>query len=78
MNQPVLPLVSRRAASQLLGISQTTLWRFVRRQELPFVRLGTRLFFDSQDLRLFIQRHKSSRPVRGRRKPSHGNSASPV
>ena len=41
--------------SKLLKISTSTLYRWVHRKEIQFVKLGGRLLFESEKIQEFIQ-----------------------
>ena len=65
-------LIPRREAARLLGVSQTTLWRMVRRRQLGAILVGERrLLFEPGELRSFIKRSRG-------RMPSHKSSGGQV
>ena len=57
---PVAPLlVDEREARRLLGgLCAKTLFNLRRAGNLPSVRVGSRVFYDVNDLRAFVQRQK--------------------
>lgn len=61
----VQALLSRREIQDLTGLSETTLWRYVARGELPVVRFGGRVLFRPGDVESFIARHVTPTPRRG-------------
>lgn len=58
MTDPIYhePLLSPEQAAALLGVSPGTLcvWRSVRRYNLPFVKIGSRVKYRRTDLESFI------------------------
>jgi excisionase family DNA binding protein len=49
------PLIGIRDAASVLGLSEDTIYRWVERGELPFIRLGTRqIRFRLSDLESWI------------------------
>jgi excisionase family DNA binding protein len=50
------PLLDVTQALEVLGISEATLYRFVRRGELAVVKLGDRTFFRPRDLEALVER----------------------
>lgn len=52
-------LLSPAAAAERLGLKKQTLaiWRIEKRQPLPYVKLGGRVFYRAEDLEKFIERN---------------------
>jgi predicted site-specific integrase-resolvase len=50
-------LLDTENAAKFLGLSHKTLeaWRYADRIELPYVRLGRRIFYEVPDLLAFVQ-----------------------
>ena len=46
--------------SKLLNISTSTLYRWVHRKEIPFVKLGGRLLFEGEKIQEFIKQKKDA------------------
>jgi excisionase family DNA binding protein len=51
-------LVTAREAAKLLGCSERTLWTITDRKELPVVRIGRRVSYDTRDLSSWIEAQK--------------------
>ena len=51
-------LMSSSKASEYLGISIWTLYRWTKEGRVPYVQLGRRKLFDISDLEQFIENHK--------------------
>lgn len=53
-------LLDTQNAAKFLGLSAKTLesWRYADRVELPYVRLGRRIFYEVPDLLGFVQAGK--------------------
>ena len=47
-------LFSLKEVAERLRISRTSVWRLVRRRDLPIVRIGSRRLVRSEDLEAFI------------------------
>ncbi len=63
-------LLSRDVVAQALGISTCTLWRLVKRGDLPAIRVGPRrLLIDARDLDAYINRQRTSTRRARRRRP---------
>lgn len=61
-SKPVTPeYLTMRDVAKLLKVSERTVYSFIKRDGLPFVRLGSSVRFDPQDLPKWIE----SRKVRG-------------
>jgi excisionase family DNA binding protein len=52
------PLLDRRQAATILGISTRTLSRLAKRGEIPFVRVGSSHRFTVEDLKAFIGQNR--------------------
>jgi predicted DNA-binding transcriptional regulator AlpA len=64
MNLENLPrLLNKKGASQVLGVSITTLDLLRKTKGLRSVKIGWLVRFDPKDLQEFIARHKSRRPL---------------
>ena len=50
-------LIGIAKASEILGVSKNTLYRYVKKQQIPFVRFNHRVFFVEEKLREFIEKH---------------------
>ncbi len=50
MNNITNTLLKPQEVRQLLGISKSTLYRMVERQEIPYLRISSRLRFSRQQL----------------------------
>src|SRR4051794_14427038 len=61
----VARLLSRDDAASFLGISLTTFQEHVQSQ-LPVVRIGRRLLFDLEDLKIWVDRQKQATDFDGR------------
>ena len=46
--------------SKLLNISTSTLYRWVHKKEIPFVKLGGRLLFEGEKIQEFIKQNSVS------------------
>jgi excisionase family DNA binding protein len=55
---PLEALLTVKEVAELLRIHQVTVYRMVRRRDLPSVRVGRELRFDPADLRRWIEAHK--------------------
>lgn len=55
-----LKLLTIREASELLQISERTIWSFTHRGELPAVKLGRSIRYHPTDLNRFIENKKSA------------------
>lgn len=51
-------MISVREAAQMLGIAPSTVYRFVHQQRLPFIKIGSRVLFDLDDLSEWVREHK--------------------
>jgi hypothetical protein len=53
-------LVDAEAAGEFLGVSTLTLqaWRFHKRYNLPYVKIGSRVMYDVNDLAAFVESRK--------------------
>jgi excisionase family DNA binding protein len=59
-------LLSYKAAGKVLGCTERTIYEFVRRGELPSVRLGNRsVRVDPADLKRFIEGRKTGKAGAG-------------
>ena len=58
---PALALTIREAAAAL-RLSERTIFRIIRRGELPFVKIGTSLRIMPDDLVAFVQKHRAAPP----------------
>jgi excisionase family DNA binding protein len=52
------PLMRKRTAAALLGVSPTTIDRLVRAGQLPAVRVGGSVRFVLSDVEAFVERQK--------------------
>lgn len=43
--------------SKLLNISTSTLYRWVHKKEIPFVKLGGKLLFDEDEIQEFVKQN---------------------
>ena len=53
-------LIDYVEAARLLGLSKDTLRRYVSCRKLPFYKIGTRVFFDPEELRTWVYERKVS------------------
>lgn len=51
--RPITEYRTNREAAQYLRVSEITLWR-LRKQGLPFHRIGAKLLYDQADLQTFM------------------------
>ena len=51
-------LVNIEGAAELLGVSVRHVRRLVAERRVPFVKWGSRLHFDPQELAVWIDRHR--------------------
>ncbi|HCV00018.1 MAG TPA: hypothetical protein DGL25_02355 [Dehalococcoidia bacterium] len=51
-------MVSVPDVAELLGLAPSTVYRFVRQQRLPFIKIGSRVLFDLDDLSEWVREHK--------------------
>ncbi len=53
-------LLDTKNAARFLGLSYKTLesWRYADNVELPYVRLGGKIFYEVKDLLGFVEKHK--------------------
>lgn len=58
MSNTLTPLIDRRAAADLLRVSERTLWSLTKKQEIPHVRIGTRVLYEPEALQRFIERNR--------------------
>jgi excisionase family DNA binding protein len=65
-------LVNAHVASELLGVSERTLWTLTQTGGLPYVRVGRRVMYSPDSLRAWIAAQEA-RNARG--KPDAGVSA---
>ena len=51
-------LLNRREAAEMLGISSGTLavWLCCKRYDLPYIKLGSRVMYDYDDILKFIEK----------------------
>jgi Helix-turn-helix domain len=66
MSDPIMPsellpemrLCSPPSAASILGVTKDTLaiWRCTKRYQLPYVKIGRKVFYRFSDLQKFIQR----------------------
>lgn len=49
------PLMNIVETSNYLGIAKNTIYAWVHKKQIPFVKLGGRLFFKAKDLEQFIE-----------------------
>ena len=54
------PLLSLNEVAQLLSVSRPTVYRLVRWGDLAPIRVGERLRFEQEDVRLYLERHRVS------------------
>lgn len=60
-SQPIHPLaVGRREAATMLGISERLLWTYTNDGTIPHVRLGTRVLYSVEALRVWLARQTAS------------------
>jgi excisionase family DNA binding protein len=52
------PLLSIKEASELVGLSVPTLYKYVLLRTVPFVKLGTRVLFDEDRLETYVNEHR--------------------
>lgn len=57
-SEAVLPLLSETEAAKILGISSRTLWTLRTKGEVKALKIGSRVLYDHQDLRAFIDMKK--------------------
>jgi excisionase family DNA binding protein len=69
------PLLSVEAVSELLGISESGVYRLLRRGELISVKVGGRTLFEPQAVREFIVASRRSSPSTGAVEPSDDQEA---
>ena len=55
MDKPVDNFITRREASQYLNISLSTLDRLLRSRQIPFVKLGGRVYFTKAQLNEWVE-----------------------
>lgn len=55
----VQPLLTYQEVAEILGVTDRTVWEFVRKGELLNVKIGRSVRIDPADLRQFIQDSKS-------------------
>ncbi len=55
-------LLSLKQAASLLHVSRSSMYRMIRRGELPATRVGGRTRFRIDDLRAFLRRKESEPP----------------
>ena len=55
-------LLNRREAAEMLGISSGTLavWLCCKRYDLPYIKLGSRVMYDYDDILKFIEKSRHS------------------
>jgi len=58
-------LLTYKAAGELLGVTERTVWNLVADGELPAVRFGRSVRIDPADLRWFIDKSKAPAPGMG-------------
>jgi predicted DNA-binding transcriptional regulator AlpA len=53
-------LLDNREAAEFLGVSPTTLitWRCVKRYDLPYIRVGRKIFYCVEDLLRWLESRK--------------------
>jgi len=56
MRQPTTPLVSRKEAAAILGISERTVWSLTSDGEIPCVRIRNRVLYRSEHLQDYIEK----------------------
>jgi len=49
------PLMNITETSLFLGIAKDTIYAWVHKRQIPFVKLGGRLFFKTKDIEQFIE-----------------------
>jgi len=49
------PLMNVIETANFLGIARDTIYAWVHKRQIPFVKLGGRLFFKTKDLEQFIE-----------------------
>jgi len=52
-------LLNVKSVLEHLCIGRTTLWRLTRKEELPYVKIGSRKLFKVQDINNFINQNYS-------------------
>ena len=52
-------LLRAREAAEMLAISERKLWDLTNRNEIPVIRIGRSVRYDSHDLSHWIERHKT-------------------
>ena len=58
--EPPTPLtVNRREAARILGISERLLWTLTNSKEIPHVRIGARVLYPIDDLRVWLSQKVS-------------------
>jgi len=61
---PIAPLLyTVRESARALSLSEASVFRLLRRGELPAVKVGHSLRLDPADLAAFVQRQKSGAPA---------------
>ena len=53
-------LLSAREAAKALFVCEKTLWTLTKKGEIPVVRIGRAVRYSVDDLREWIQKHKTS------------------
>ncbi len=54
--QEELEVVDLNGASEMMKVSRWTLYGLVRRKQVPFIRLGHRIYFQPNKLREFLEK----------------------
>lgn len=54
----VKDLCPNEAALEFLGVNSVTLWRIRKARQIPFYKIGGRIYFKRSDLEQFLESHK--------------------
>lgn len=57
-------LLSTKEAAEFLGLKLPTLYKYSSQKSIPFVKIGTRVLFDPDDLNAWIEK-KKIKPIGG-------------
>jgi excisionase family DNA binding protein len=58
---PLEPLLTVADTALFLGVSRAHVYVLLERDELPHVRIGTRIRFVPDELRAYLERHREGR-----------------